>query len=62
LLWQSRFFAKSVFSIGFGKSSALAFFQFKVGFVGKVGLVKNYGACKIKSVKGAVLFLGKGSG
>jgi hypothetical protein len=50
---------KSVFGKGFGKSSASAFFQFKVGFVGEVGLVKNCGACKIKSVKGAVLFSGK---
>jgi hypothetical protein len=50
--------AKSVFSKGFGKFSALAFFQFMLSFDGKVGLVKNYVACKIKSVKGVVLFLG----
>ena len=46
-----QFLAKSVFSIGFSKSSALAFCKFKVDSVGKVGLVKNYGACKIKSQK-----------
>ncbi len=45
-------FSQSQFlSIGFGKSSALAFFQFYLGFNGKVGLVKNDGACKIKSQK-----------
>ncbi len=43
------FFAKSVFSTGFSKFLALAFFQFKVKFVGKVGLVKYCGACKIRS-------------
>ena len=41
--------------MGFGKFSALAFCQFMVSFNGKVGLVKNCGACKIKSVKGVVL-------
>jgi hypothetical protein len=56
--FQSNLFAKSVFSKGFSKSSALAFLQFKVGFVGKVGLVKNCGACKIKSVKAGFWFLG----
>jgi hypothetical protein len=50
-LRQSIFLAKSVFSKGFGKFSALAFFQFKVGFIGKVRLVKNWRACKIKSIK-----------
>ncbi len=58
-LWQNNLFAKSVFSKGFGKSSALAFFKFKVDFVGKVGLVKNYGAGKIKSVKAGFWFFGR---
>jgi hypothetical protein len=54
--WQSRFFVKSVFSKGFGKFSSLAFFQVVLIFNGKVRLVKKYGACKIKSPKGSVLF------
>jgi hypothetical protein len=54
--WQVSFLAKSVFSKGFGKSSALAFFQFCLGFNGKVGLVKNCRACKIKSLKDWILF------
>ena len=52
----SFLFGKSVFSKGFGKFSAFAFFQFKVGFIGKVRLVKNYGACKIKSIKARFWF------
>jgi hypothetical protein len=55
-LWQSRFFVKSVFSKGFGKFSSLSFFQVALIFNGKVRLIKNYGACKIKSPKGWVLF------
>ena len=55
--WQGHFFVKLVFSKGFGKSSALAFCKFKVDSVGKVGLVKNYGACKIKSIKARFCFL-----
>jgi hypothetical protein len=54
--WQSKLLAKSVFSKGFGKSWSLAFFQFSLSFNGKVGLVKNCVACKIKSMKGWVLF------
>jgi len=54
--WQGNFLEKSFFSIGFGKFSALAFFQFMLSFNGKVGLVKNWVACKIKSSKGKVLF------
>ena len=50
--------AKSVFSNGFGKFQALTFFKFKVDFVGKVGLVKNYVACKIKSIKARFWLLG----
>ena len=52
VFWQSQFFSK-----GFGKSSALASFYFKVDFIGKVGLVKNCVACKIKSVKAVFCFL-----
>ena len=54
-LWQSKLFAKSVFSKAFGKSTALVFSQFNLNFQSKVGLVKNCRACKIKSVKGWVL-------
>ena len=59
--WQSSLLAKSVFSKGFGKSSALAFWQVNLIFQNKVGLVKNDVACKIKSQKAWFLFLGKGS-
>jgi len=41
--------------MGFGKSLALAFFQVSFDFFGKVRLVKNYEACKIKSMIGWVL-------
>ncbi len=54
----SDFLAKSVFGKDFGKSSALVFWLVRLGFQNKVGLVKNCGTCKIKSVKGVVLFLG----
>jgi len=50
-----HFLAKSVFSKGFGKFSTLRFGKSIVFSKAKVGLVKNCGACKIKSVKGVVL-------
>ena len=56
-----HFFAKSVFSNGFDKFSALAFSQFNLNLQSKVGLVKNYGACKIKSVAAGFYFLGGAS-
>ena len=55
--WQSNFLVRSVFSKGFSKFSALAFFQVCNNFQNKVGLVKNCGACKIKSVKAVFCFL-----
>ena len=51
---QSQFF-----SVGFRKFSALAFWLVSCIFQNKVGLVKNDGACKIKSQKGVVLSFGK---
>ncbi len=56
--WQVCFLAKSIFSKDFGKSLAFVLFQSKVNFVGKIGLVKNYVVCKIKSVKARFCFLG----
>jgi len=53
--WQSKLFAKSVFSKGFSKFSALRFGKSVMFSKAKVRLVKNCGACKIKSVKGVVL-------
>jgi hypothetical protein len=54
--WQSKFFAKSVFCKGYDKFSVLRFGKSVVFSKIKDGLVKNCGACKIKSVKGVVLF------
>jgi hypothetical protein len=48
-LGKVHFSQSQFFNIGFGKFSALAFFQFSLGFNRKVGLVKICGACKIKS-------------
>ncbi len=53
---QSQFF-----SLGFHKFSALAFWLVSFVFQNKVGLVKNCGACKIKSQKAWFWFSGKRS-
>ena len=53
--WQSKLLQSQFFSKGFGKFSALRFGQSVMFSKANVGLVKNYGACKIKSVKSVVL-------